>query len=1052
MAVVAAAGTEQTLVLHALVGPDGPLLWAEDATRRPPPMAPPGSAHPFAAPVTALRRLAGAADADVAEDAEDATAEVILPSGPGGPLPSPAFTALVPEGRPRPGQDAARPGQEVDGGPAVLRRWRVPVLRPRPSAGFAALMRGGSGVRAAATVRYLALVGDVAADLVTRGRVLPDVRLAAVGPQARWTPVLTGPDVTRADALRDSMPPAFRATPADADPADVIGVGADEALRRTLAAMVDAVARDRLGAAGSPLLPSASTRGVAGRWVAALDGEARFTGPAAATRELADQVAHWRARVGGAEPVRLCLRLHEPADAADPQARWRVEFLLRPGADQSLLVGADQVWAGQAERLPVWPEHPQDILLTALGRAGAVWPAVRRALGRAQPTGVDLDVTEAHEFLQVAGELEQAGCVVLVPAWWRRRAPVRLALSVRVANPVVPTVRDTAMSLDELVDFRWDVSLGGQRLSRAELTDLAAAKVPLVQVRGRWTLVDPAVLAAGLARTADAGRMTVRAALAHAGLAARHAGDEPPARRGPTDLEVEVSADGWLGGLLAGPGGEGDPDATDDLIEFVDAPAGLGVTLRPYQRRGLAWLVFLDRAGVGALLADDMGLGKTVQVLALELATRQAGPRPPTLIVCPTSVVGHWADEAARAAPGLRVHVHHGADRPGGAAFTALAAGHDLIVTTYALVRRDSAELGGLSWDRIVLDEAQQIKNSGTQLARAVRELPARHRVALTGTPVENRLADLWSIMHFLNPGLLGGPARFRARYAVPIERYDDTDAVDRLRRRIRPVVLRRVKTNPAVLADLPPKIERRDLCPLTPEQASLYQAVLDDMLDRLADYSPVRRRGAVLAAMTKLKQVCNHPAHLLGDASALPGRSGKLARVEEVLEQIVADGERALCFTQFARFGAMLEPYLRDRFGVDVTFLHGGTPRRERDAMVERFQRGHGPGIFLLSLRAGGTGLNLTAASHVLHLDRWWNPAAEAQATDRAYRIGQRRGVQVRTFVCMGTLEERVDRMLADKTLLARTMIGDGESWLAGMSLDELRDLCALSPGTVDV
>ncbi|WP_248840935.1 DEAD/DEAH box helicase [Frankia sp. AgKG'84/4] len=1048
---MADATTGQALVLHALAGRDGPLLWAEDATRLP--SAPAGAEHPFAASAAALRQcLAGLGPAAAGGPADGDTAEVALPSGATGPVRSPELATLVAD-------DARWTGADASGGPVEPRRWRVPVLRPRPSTGFAALARGGSGFRPGSTLRYLAVVGDLAADLVTRGRLLPGVHLTADGPRARWTPVLTGPDVTRLDALRDAMPPAFRATPGDLTLVIgtlVIGMGGDEALRGTLAAMVDAIARDRLGAAGSPLRPPSSSsarRSVAGRWVVALSGEARFTGPGAVTRDLADQVAHWRARAAGTAPVRACFRLHEPADAADPSARWRVEFLLRPGADQSLLVGADRIWDGRADRLPVWPEHPQDILLTALGRAGALWPAVRRALAAAQPTGVDLDVTGAHEFLQVAGELEQAGFVVLVPAWWRRRVPVRLALSVRVANPVVATVRDTAMSLDELVDFRWDVSLGGQRLSRAELTDLAAAKVPLVQVRGRWTLVDPAVLAAGLAHTADAGRMTVRAALAHAGLAGGTLTDgELPAPRGPSDLEVEVSADGWLGGLLAGAGREEDSDEADDLIEFVDAPAGLRVTLRPYQRRGLGWLAFLDRVGVGALLADDMGLGKTVQVLALELLTRESGPRPPTLVVCPTSVVGHWADEAARAAPGLRVHVHHGADRPGGAAFAALAAGQDLIVTTYAVVRRDTAELGGLVWDRIVLDEAQQIKNSGTQLARAVRALPARHRVALTGTPVENRLADLWSIMHFLNPGLLGGSARFRARYAVPIERYDDTDAVDRLRRRLRPVVLRRVKTNPAVLADLPPKIERRDLCPLTPEQASLYQAVLDDMLERLADYSPVRRRGAVLAAMTKLKQVCNHPAHLLGDASALAGRSGKLTRVEEVLEQIVADGERALCFTQFARFGAMLEPYLRDRFGVDVTFLHGGTPRRERDAMVERFQHGRGAGIFLLSLRAGGTGLNLTAASHVLHLDRWWNPAAEAQATDRAYRIGQRRGVQVRTFVCMGTLEERVERMLADKTLLARTMIGDGESWLAGLSLDELRDLCALSPGTVDV
>jgi SNF2 family DNA or RNA helicase len=323
--------------------------------------------------------------------------------------------------------------------------------------------------------------------------------------------------------------------------------------------------------------------------------------------------------------------------------------------------------------------------------------------------------------------------------------------------------------------------------------------------------------------------------------------------------------------------------------------------------------------------------------------------------------------------------------------------------------------------------------------------------VALTGTPVENRLADLWSIMNVLNPGLLGGAGEFRARYAVPIERYGDDDAAARLRRRLRPVLLRRVKTSPDVAGGLPAKTELRDLCTLTPEQASLYQAVLDDMLERLADRSPARRAGAVLAAMTKLKQVCNHPAHMLGDGSPLAGRSGKLARLEQVLEQVVAAGERALCFTQFARYGAMLAPYLSERFGVEVPFLHGGTPRAGRDAMVERFQAGRGPGIFLLSLKAGGTGLNLTAANHVLHLDRWWNPAAEAQATDRAHRIGQRRAVFVRTFVCMGTLEERVETMVADKVSLARSMIGNGEAWLSTLSTSQLRDLCTLAPEALE-
>jgi SNF2 family DNA or RNA helicase len=322
--------------------------------------------------------------------------------------------------------------------------------------------------------------------------------------------------------------------------------------------------------------------------------------------------------------------------------------------------------------------------------------------------------------------------------------------------------------------------------------------------------------------------------------------------------------------------------------------------------------------------------------------------------------------------------------------------------------------------------------------------------VALTGTPVENRLAELWSIMDFLNPGVLASAHTFRARYAVPIERYADEDAAARLRHATRPFLLRRVKRDPAVIDDLPDKRHTRHLCGLTGEQATLYQAVLDDMLQRLGEATDRRRKGLVLAAMTKLKQVCNHPAQLLGDGSPLPGRSGKLERLEEILDSVLAAGERALCFTQFTRFGAMLVPHLAARFGVPVRHLHGGTPRAARDAMVAGFQADPRPGIFVLSLKAGGTGLNLTAANHVVHVDRWWNPATEAQATDRAFRIGQERDVQVHTLICLGTLEERIDRMIADKGTLAERVVGTGEGWLTTLSAAELRDLLALSPEAV--
>jgi SNF2 family DNA or RNA helicase len=478
-------------------------------------------------------------------------------------------------------------------------------------------------------------------------------------------------------------------------------------------------------------------------------------------------------------------------------------------------------------------------------------------------------------------------------------------------------------------------------------------------------------------------------------------------------------------------------------LDLLDPPAGLSADLRPYQRRGLSWLAFLDRLGLGACLADDMGLGKTVQLLALLLHSRSG----PTLIVCPLSVLGNWQREAARFAPTLVVRVLHGADRPDPAE---LIRGSDVVLTTYATATRDADELSAVRWDRVVLDEAQHIKNGASAVAKAVRRFPARSRIALTGTPVENRLAELWSILDFLNPGALSSAGTFRARYAVPIERYADESAAMRLRQATRPFLLRRVKSDPAILTDLPDKRHVRHLCSLTVEQATLYRAVLDEMLIRLAESRDRWRKGIVLSAMTKLRQVCNHPAHLLGDGSPLPGRSGKLERLEAILDRVLAGGESALCFTQFARYGAMLAPHLAARFGVPVRYLHGGTPRKARDALVADFQADARPGVFVLSLKAGGTGLNLTAANHVVHVDRWWNPATEAQATDRAFRIGQDRDVEVHTLVCLGTLEERIDQLIVDKGALAERVVGTGEGWLAGLSTTELRELLTLSPEAV--
>jgi non-specific serine/threonine protein kinase len=590
-----------------------------------------------------------------------------------------------------------------------------------------------------------------------------------------------------------------------------------------------------------------------------------------------------------------------------------------------------------------------------------------------------------------------------------------------------------AIGLDAIVDYQWQLAIGDEALSEAELKALSEMRTSLVRLRGQWVELDAKRLASALKMISATGKMTV-ADLLHAGLSTQD---------GPGGLPVvSVTAEGPLGDLLSG--------QVDRRLEPITAPPGFVGTLRPYQERGLAWLNFLQSLGLGGVLADDMGLGKTVQMLAL--LARDTADSGPTLLVCPMSLVGNWKRETEKFAPQLRVHVHHGAERARGKRFTEAVEASDLVITTYAIAARDSAALSDIRWHRLVVDEAQAIKNAATRQAVAVRALPARHRIAVTGTPVENRLADLWSIMEFANPGLLGTAQAFKKRYAEPVERRGDEVAAERLKRLTGPFVLRRVKTDKTIISDLPEKLEMEVLCNLTAEQASLYQAVVSDMMAKIEQSEGIERRGLVLATMTKLKQVCNHPAQLLRDGTRLAGRSGKLARLEEILDEVLASDEKALLFTQYAEFGGMLRAHLAARFGREVIFLHGGVPKSERDSMVSRFQADEpsSPSLFVLSLKAGGTGLTLTAANHVVHVDRWWNPAVEDQATDRAFRIGQKRNVQVRKFVCAGTVEEKIAGMISEKRGLAAKIVGSGEGWITEMSTSDLRDLFALESGAV--
>jgi SNF2 family DNA or RNA helicase len=718
---------------------------------------------------------------------------------------------------------------------------------------------------------------------------------------------------------------------------------------------------------------------------------------------------------------------------------WRLDYLLQALDDPSLLVPLEELWRERgsiARFVDRRFDHPHEHVLSGLGQAARLFAPIEESLKQAHPIGCELSGAQAYAFLTDAlPKVEEAGFGVLAPPWWKR-VQVKPTVRLRLKGPKTST---GLMGLDAIVGFDYQVALGGEELSRAELERLAALKEPLVRLRGKWVELRPEQVEAALKfLRAHGGTLSL-------GEALRVSLTGQVGAEGEETVELEeVSADGWIGELLG-------RLRQGDTIAEAPQPEALQGTLRPYQRRGQNWLSFLAQYGLGACLADDMGLGKSLELLSLVLHQKAQGQlAKPVLLVCPTSVVGNWEHETARFAPTLRVLTHHGAARVGrkrAERFAEEVAGHDLVLTTYSLLPRDAEALNSVAWGAVVLDEAQNIKNAEAKQSRAARHLSAPVRVALTGTPVENRLAELWSIMDFLNPGYLGSHQRFHERFAAPIEQQRDQTATAQLQSLVRPFVLRRLKTDPNVIRDLPEKLEIREYCPLTREQVTLYEAVVRDGLRTLEQAeSPMQRRGVILAMLSKLKQVCNHPAHLLGDNSALKGRSGKLARLEELIEELLAEGDRALIFTQFTAMGDRLQPYLAERFGVDVLYLHGGVPQRARVKLIDRFQAAEGgPPLFLLSLKAGGTGLNLTAANHVIHFDRWWNPAVENQATDRAFRIGQTRNVQVRKFVCSGTLEERIDAMIEQKRALAEQVIGTGEGWLTELSTAQLRDLFSL-------
>ena len=950
---------------------------------------------------------------------------------------------------------------------AVPLRWQ----RAYPWLSSLALNPGTAGP----TLRYWATVLRLLQSLVVRGAVLPQLDTRGNPWKARWGVSLTSPsDRLALRQLTEAMPPASVAFPetdtwgftktvalGDLDAFDIeddlaMPPAADAVLTAFLEDGADFIMRFVAGglrAGDDPRLSLIHRLRGHKRdrlpWderimVALCHQLPEFPTIGITERTLGEQLTQWSE---GARPqwLRPSLRLEAPAVPLTTQAVQDADRLAEEGwilkvgleTEAGADIGVAKLWEPSTEPAVL---QARQALLRGLARATPFFPALERALSGQKPEDLVLRPTEAWGFLtRGAAQLKEAGFLVHIPESLadfggakRLRAKVRLgARSTVDSGPLAQAGLEGSVSAD------WSLMLGDDALSVEDFAQMASLKHPLVAWKGKWVALDPETLkqiSAVIQASAGAGfeSMTKGDALAAALTGTARIPGVSEA------IEVEVAGD--FGAAL------------EDLKVLPDKPITQPTTfkgqLRPYQLRGLAWLEGLSRHGLGGILADDMGLGKTIQVLALLLHRQEHSPEfgPATLLVCPTSLLGNWERELAKFAPSVPVFVHHGNNRD---RLPKTFKPHTLVLTTYGVVRREEDTFAARPWGMVVVDEAQAIKNASSAQAKAIRKLHGAFRLALTGTPIENRLTELWAIMNAGLPGYLGSESQFKERFANPIEKYRDPDAANELRQRIGPFILRRLKSDKSIIQDLPEKNEMKVFTTLSREQAELYQYRVEKMDEEPdAASSGIERRGRILALLTHLKQICNHPSQFLKAQGPYKNRSGKLDRLTEMLEEVVEAGERALVFTQFKEMGDRLQVHLKDELGFEPPFLHGGTTREGRDELVRAFQEdADSSPVLLLSLKAGGVGLNLTAATHVFHFDRWWNPAVEDQATDRTYRIGQTKNVQVHKLVTIGTLEEKIDALLESKRDLADRVVGSGEGWLTELDDDALRRLVALDP-----
>ncbi len=944
--------------------------------------------------------------------------------------------------KPVPSSPLIGPMPEIDGEES-LKAFPITALRLNSTSLFELSLLSekgnipGSGVIFGSSLLWTRQVRKIALNIIRSQSLLPSVVRNDKFWEGLWQPI---PDTSTTHALEKlaaTMPAVCRSlSRTSTQPPDV---SKQLTLKRFLSFIVNALVRPLERANATKITEFESVHDA---WIHALSSsDPRLVWKnEQEIEQFACQLNAWRRPIDVHErsPFKFCFQLTEPPLKGRKQDRWHVAYQLQLKADPSLILNAEDLWkpeSAASQHASSYTSDYAEFMLTALGQASCLYPAVTQSLKRKNPGGFDLDTEGAYQFLlEYAELLRSAGFVVMLPSWWiSRRGLNRIGIKTKVKLPAM-TGSGAGLTLDRMVSCDYAAALGNEELDLQELKTLAELKAPLVRVRGQWTQIDHKELvnAVHFLEKNLTGELSARELLSTA-LGAQ--------KKEESLFIRSVEIEGWLQELLEKLSEQGQ-------FELLPAPEHFQGTLRTYQERGFSWLSFLRKWGLGACLADDMGLGKTIQTLAMLQRERELGEKRAVLLICPTSVVNNWRKEAERFTPELVVLVHHGGDRMKTADFRKAASSSAIVISSYGLLLRDLEFLSKVPWAGIILDEAQNIKNPETKQSKAARALHADYRIALTGTPVENHVGDLWAIMDFLNPGFLGTQHFFRQNFYTPIQWYGDAEASTRLKSLTGPFILRRMKTDKSIISDLPEKIEMKEYCTLTKEQASLYKAVVDELQEKIDSAEGINRRGLVLALLVKLKQVCNHPAHFLGDNSAIEHRSGKIKRLTELLGDIREAGEKTLLFTQFTQMGTMLRHYLQDLYGEEVLFLHGGVTKKRRDEMVESFQQegSSSAAIFILSLKAGGTGLNLTTANHVVHFDRWWNPAVENQATDRAFRIGQHKNVEVHKFITTGTLEERIDEMIEKKTTVAGQVLGTGEQWLTELSNNDLRNLIMLS------